>query len=542
MKRIFDRTIAAALCCLLISTTAGCTKKDGSNGVIKYDIAYDPGSLDPQTADDEESDLLITSLYTGLFRVAPDGSLAAGAASDYTVSGDGLEYKFKLRSDIYWTDVNGFEAPCTAQDFVYGFQRLFDPETRAPRASEYFCIKNSEGISKGKVTDFSMLGVKAQGDYELTITLDRPDPHFPALLAESPAMPCNEEYFIAAQGRYGLSDSTTPSNGAFYLKAWNYDPYTITDNNNLILRRNAKNSESEKVYPSGLNFFIEGDTDFVDDFLSGTISCIAVTDSQREQISGEYTVQEYDAITVGLLLNTKYGLFRSVDMRRALSCLIDRERLAQAAEGYSPAYAIVPGEVSLLDQSYREYIGEKFTPDYSVEKAQQYYEKALPKLDSSLFSGARIITKEDDAAAAMISVIMQEWQREFGFYCVVETLDEQEYAARLSSGDYEIAVCDLTGSTNSPSAYLKCFTRGSSANYSGYFSPQADTLIGSAECAADLAESADLYGQAEQLIIDGAAFIPLYYKNEYFYINKDFADIYYNPFNKTVDFSQAKSY
>jgi len=142
----------------------------------------------------------------------------------------------------------------------------------------------------------------------------------------------------------------------------------------------------------------------------------------------------------------------------------------------------------------------------------------------------------------MISVIMQEWQREFGFYCVVETLDEQEYNARLSSGDYEIAVCDLTGSTNSPSAYLKCFTRGNSANYSGYFSPQADTLISSAECAADLAESADLYGQAEKLIIDGAAFIPLYYKNEYFYINKDFADIYYNPFNKTVDFSQAKSY
>ena len=541
MKRIFDRTVAATLCCLLITST-GCMKKDGSNGVIKYDIAYDPGSLDPQTADDEASDLIIASMYTGLFRIAPDGSLAAGAAEDYTVSDDGLVYRFKLRSDIYWTDVNGYEAPCTAQDFVYGFQRLFDPVTRAPRASEYFCINNSQAISKGKITDLSTLGVKAQGDYELTITLDRPDPHFPALLAESPAMPCNEEYFIAAQGRYGLSDETTPSNGAFYLKAWNYDPYTPTDNNHLILRRNAKNSESEKVYPSGLNFFIEGDTDFVDDFLSGTISCIAVNDSQRELISGSYTVQEYDAITVGLLLNTKYGLFKSADLRRALFCLIDRDRLSQAAEGYSPAYAIVPGEVTLLDMSYREYIGERLTPDYSVEKAREYYEKAQPKLDSSLFSGARIITKEDDAAAAMISVIMQEWQREFGFYCIVETLDEQEYTARLSSGDYEIAVCDLTGSTNSPSAYLKRFTRTDPDNHSGYFSPQADALISSAECAADLAKSAELYGQAEQLIIDGAAFIPLYYKNEYFYINEDFADIYYNPFNKTVDFSQAKSY
>ena len=66
--------------------------------------------------------------------------------------------------------------------------------------------------------------------------------------------------------------------------------------------------------------------------------------------------------------------------------------------------------------------------------------------------------------------------------------------------------------------------------------------MNSAQRAADLSASADLYKQAEQTIIDDAIFIPLYYKNEYFYINKNFADISYNPFNKTVDFTQAKAY
>lgn len=542
MTRHFRRIIAAALCCFIISMT-GCFEKDGSDGVIKYDIAYNPGSLDPQTASDDSSKLLIASLYTGLLRLEPDGSLSAGVAEDYTVSDDGLTYRFKLSSSNYWTDANGFDAVCTAQDFVFGFQRLFDPATRAPRASEYFCIKNSRAVNSGAVSDMSRLGVTASGDYELTIELEYPDPNFPMLLTEAPAMPCSEEYFISSQGRYGLSKDTTPSNGAFYLRTWNYDPYTITDNNLLILRRHAKNNEANKVYPSGLNFFIEGDEDFVDDFVSGTISCIAVTEDQRELITGDkYTVQEYDAITVGMLFNKDFELFRTAGFRRALASLIDREKLAQTVTDHAVAYAIVPGEVTLLDKSYREYAGEKLTAEYSTDKAQQYYQQALPGLDRDLFSGARIITRNDSAAAAMISVIMQEWQREFGFYCVVETLSESDFNARISSGDYEIAVQDLTGSTNSPAAYLQSFTKGGSGNYSGYSSADVTRLVNSAQRAADLSASADLYKQAEQTIIDDAIFIPLYYKNEYFYINKDFADISYNPFNKTVDFTQAKAY
>lgn len=542
MKRHFRRIIAAALCCFILSMT-GCFEKDGSDGVIKYDIAYNPGSLDPQTASDDSSTLLIASLYTGLLRLEPDGSLSAGVAEDYTVSDDGLTYRFKLSSYNYWTDANGFDAVCTAQDFVFGFQRLFDPATRAPRASEYFCIKNSRAINSGAVSDLSRLGVTASGDYELTIELEYPDPNFPMLLTEAPSMPCSEEYFISSQGRYGLSRDTTPSNGAFYLRTWNYDPYTITDNNLLILRRHAKNSEANKVYPSGLNFFIEGDEDFVDDFVSGTISCIAVTEDQRELITGvKYTVQEYDAITVGMLFNKDFELFRTAGFRRALASLIDREKLAQTVTDHAVAYAIVPGEVTLLDKSYREYAGEKLTAEYSTDKAQQYYQQALPGLDRDLLSGARIITRDDSAASAMISVIMQEWQREFGFYCVVETLSESDFNARLSSGDFEIAMQDLNGSTNSPAAYLQSFTKGGSGNYSGYSSADVTRLVNSAQRAADLSASADLYKQAEQTIINDAIFIPLYYKNEYFYINKNFADISYNPFNKTVDFTQAKAY
>lgn len=527
------------MACAVIFTATACREKDGSGYVFKYDISYNPVTLDPQLADDKNSELIISNVFMGLLTLNPDGSLSEGVASDYIVSDDGLKYTFKLRQDIYWTDGGDFEQQCTAQDFVYGFQRLFLPETNAPRAQEYYCIKNSRAVNKGAVKDASVIGVKANGDFELEITLDYPNIRFLTLLTEPPAMPCSEDYFLSSQGKYGLSAECTPSNGAFYVKSWDYDPYTITDNNNLILRRNSKNSDARQVYPSGLNFFIEDEEDFIDDFVAGTTSCIAVSDEEAALISGKFDCTEYSNITVGLVFNRKAEVFGNEDFIQALARLADRETIAAALGHYSSADAIVPDEVSMLDKSYRELVGAGMTPKYSVSAAQSFYNKAKEQLDRSLFTGARVIAPNDTAAEA-VSYIMQEWQREFGFYCVVEVLGETEYAARLESGDYEIAVAELTGSYNSPAAYMDHFRKNTALG--GFSSAEFESLMNKAEECESMSESAELYRHAEQLLIDRAAFVPLYYKNEYFFVGEDCADIYYNSFTKTVDFSQAKQF
>lgn len=477
----------------------------------------------------------------GLLTANADGSLSEGVAEDYVVSESGLVYTFHLRQDVYWVDSDEFERQCTAADFVYGFQRLFKPETAAPRAEEYYCIKNAKAINLGICPDPSFLGVRAVSDFELEITLEQPNPRFPSLLTEPPAMPCNEEFFLKSQGKYGLSAECTPSNGAFYVKSWAYDPYTITDNNNLILRRNAKNSESRQVFPSGLNFFIEEDGDFVADFLGGTTSCVALTDEDAAEIEGNYGVVQFSNITTGLVFNTKFGLFKQEEFRRALALLADRERISAALPHYESAGAIVPAEVSMLDQSYRALAGENLAPEYDAELARKLYEKVESELDGELFEGARIICR-DKAAADAVSYLMQEWQREFGFYCIVETLGEEQYRARLASGDFEIAVVDLTGSYNSPAAYLESFSKKGAENYGKFADADFEALMNKAKTASDLAESAELYAKAEQLLIDKAAFVPLYYKNEYFFTDSDYSDIIYNPFSKTVNFALAKKF
>lgn len=539
IKDTIRRALAAVLAAGLAICTAGCREDDGSGYIFKYTITANPGTLDPQIANDPNAEVVICNVYMGLLTANADGSLSEGAAEDYDVSDDGLVYTFRLRQDVYWYGSDNFEQQCTAADFVNGFRRLFLPETRAPRAEEYYCIKNAKPINIGAVADASILGVKALSDFVLEITLEQPDPRFPQLLTEAPAMPCNEEFFQRSQGRYGLTADCTPSNGAFYVKSWTYSKYAITDTNNLILRRNAKNSAARQVFPSGLNFFIEDDDSAVSDFLAGTTSCIAVTDEQTSQIDGEYPRQEFADITTGLIFNKKYAPFADKEFRMALALLADREKIAQTSS-FAAARAVVPAQVSMLDKSYRE-LAEASAPDYDVTRAQALYQQALPSLDKDLFEGARIIVRDESAAQA-VSWLMQEWQREFGFYCVVETLSDSEYRARLLSGDFEAAVIDLSGGYNSPEAYLEAFSRKNAANYGGYADPQFEALLSSAQTALGLADSAEIYAQAEQLLLDSAAFVPLYYKNEYFYTAKDCADIVYNPFTKRVDFSQAKKF
>ena len=142
MKKRTTIRISAFLLCLCCAFFTSCKEDDGKGYVFGYDISSNPGSLDPQYASDRESYLIIGSVFEGLFRIGADGNAEKAMAESYTVSDDGLTYNFKLKQDRYWTDVNGYNKKVTAADFVFGFRRLFLPETRAPKASEYVTARS----------------------------------------------------------------------------------------------------------------------------------------------------------------------------------------------------------------------------------------------------------------------------------------------------------------------------------------------------------------------------------------------------------------
>jgi oligopeptide transport system substrate-binding protein len=143
------------------------------------------------------------------------------AAERWTVSDDGLEYTFYLRSNGRWSD----GTPVTADDFAFAFSRILNPKFGAHYSNMLWPIKNAEAYNKGTIDDFDRVGVKVAGPLVLKITLERPTAYFAALASHTTLLPL-QRGAIERHGRIDARDNqwATPGklagNGPFVLHSW----------------------------------------------------------------------------------------------------------------------------------------------------------------------------------------------------------------------------------------------------------------------------------------------------------------------------------
>jgi len=536
-RRIIALIIAVTLCFFM----TGCDEKDGSDFIFKYDIPLNPRTLDPQTATGQTAALLISNLYDGLLQVDSGGSIIANIATEYFISDDGLTYTFFLRDDIYWYYDGDFSVACTARDFVFAFRRMFNPAVKSENARLFYSIKNSEKVHKGEIPYLDAIGVEAVNDHELIFTLEYPYPLFPYLLTTSPAMPCNEELFEKTAGRYGLNEAQIPSNGAFYISRWSYDPYSA-NNNIIIMRRNSKNSQADRIYPLGLNFFI-GETDPLVHFLSGNVhSIIAEGESAVALMSRSYPYDSFENSVWGITFNTS-GVFQNPDLRFALATGFDREHINVDRNGWRSAFDVVPPLINHGNTPYRIAVGEAKSLNYEPVKAREAYEKGAKAEGYENLTGLSVIIPENreisiGTAFEILSRISQDWQATLGFFCTIKALPEDEFAKALNNGDFDIAMVKLTGDYNSPDAYLSLF--GGSIASIPYPASEYNDILVQARHSTDMEESAALYRQAEDMLLSHAVFVPVSYQTEQFFYGKRIEGLVFNPFSRAICYRNAK--
>lgn len=88
-------------------------------------INTEPKNLDPHLATGEPEGRILFSIFEGLMRLdAKTLRPIGGVAKSYELSEDETRYTFHLRDNARWTDGH----PVTAQDFVYSWKRILNPE------------------------------------------------------------------------------------------------------------------------------------------------------------------------------------------------------------------------------------------------------------------------------------------------------------------------------------------------------------------------------------------------------------------------------
>lgn len=533
--------IFLALCLIVLCVfSSSCSENDGSNYLFKYDLNFDPKNLDPQLATDSSSLIVIQNMFEGLLKISETGTIKEGVATEFLVSDDGLTYTFNLRQNAFWTGTKNFSQNITADDFVFTFRRLVDPKTFSPYAEKFFCIKNAEKINKENLA-VENLAVKANGKYQLTIELEYPNADFLRLLTTPPAMPCNEDFFYSTKGKYGLETDSTISNGAFYLTQWLYDPYG--NDNFLILRRNQAYNEFSRVYPSGLNFLIVRDSEnIIKDFKSGDTDCIVSNGENKDLFTSDNSIKEFDTISSGLVFNMQKPLFQIEEVRKSLSICVDRSVLAnEIPKNVKVSYGLIPSGVTMLNKSFRELAAEPAVNQYNASLSQYLWESTLTKAEKNSLNNVTIIVPQSYAYSGLLNIITEQWRETLGFYCGIEVVSDEEYETRIKAGEYYIALSEIKGQENTPSAFLEEFETNNSKNIFGYSDSEFDELLASAKSLKSLTECLEKYTHAEKILTEKFAYLPMFYQKEYLVLDKNISDIIFDPFTKQIDFSIAKN-
>lgn len=142
----------------LLIVLSGCKSKihESANSKIDepaYDDSFiessigDATYLNPVLASETSASTINGLVFNGLVKyngkIEPVGDLA----EDWTISKDGLTFTFHLKKNVRWHDGH----PFTAEDVLYTYERLTDPEVRTPFSSNYDKVKKVEVINSYEI-------------------------------------------------------------------------------------------------------------------------------------------------------------------------------------------------------------------------------------------------------------------------------------------------------------------------------------------------------------------------------------------------------
>ena len=238
-------SLSMGLVVLLSMTFFGCSKQETAAPVAAASDTFDlsvcfasePQTIDPALNSAVDGAVMLQHFFEGLMKWADGGNpatdkgnmnyakLVNGQASSYekVVNADGtVTYTFKLRPDAKWSDGKAV----TADDFVFTWQRLANPETAADYCYMIDMVKGYAEVNSG-AADPSTLAVSAPdaSTFQVTITYDCP--YFLEVCAFPATFPVRKDIVEANPDTWTTADNSANyiSNGPYKLAEWVHDSY-----------------------------------------------------------------------------------------------------------------------------------------------------------------------------------------------------------------------------------------------------------------------------------------------------------------------------
>lgn len=178
---------------------------------LAVQVGPNPETMDPALNSAVDGGNMLLHAFECLLVVGEDGTLQPGQAETWETSEDGLTWTFHLRDGLKWSDGTDL----TANDFVYSWKRVCDPEVAAPYAETVLSmVKGYDDAIKG---DIDALAVTAPDDNTLVVELSNPCTYFGSLAAFATLSPVQQATIETNGDAWAVASETYVSNGPFYM-------------------------------------------------------------------------------------------------------------------------------------------------------------------------------------------------------------------------------------------------------------------------------------------------------------------------------------
>ena len=523
---------------LLIILGLGCTspraeKQDRSNekngGVLVINQFQGFSTLFPPSAYESSASQLGAHVYETLVAYDPESKeIIPSLAESWEMNEEGTRYTFKLREGVYFHDDPCFEDGkgrlMEGEDVLYCLKALC--ENNARNRNSWLFVDTVEGAEefyneKKKAKNSSVTGLKLLDDYQLEISLSKPNMEFINVLAHygSSIYPIElVDYY-----RESVAEKAVGT-GPFLPKVLRMTEVCIMERNKNYWDTDEEGNQLP--YLDGLKFGFENNAAALKNSMSKGLLHIVVNADMEE--GGEQLLQfvsspesNYTQITADDLetvylgfLNDE-GLFSDSRVRKAFGLVLDKERIANEVLGSSGG----AGEYGLIPPAFRNYpYQEVHGFKLNIDSAQKLLAAAgYPEGKGFPVITLQIQNRYKDVVVAQ--EIQQELLEHLGVSLSITAIPREQHFQRIEERKTLLWLDNWIGDYLDPQNFLSLMLSrntpeqdGSYLNTYRYINPSFDSIVDEAIQTNDLGKRMHLYCLADVMLMQDAAIVPIYYE------------------------------
>lgn len=494
VARLAGLLVLLALSGLPVAARAGDPADGGS--AYRRPIGHDPATLDPARIRDVYSLGVAQQIFDGLVQFDHTLSVTPALAQYWRASRDGLVWTFQLRKGVRFH--HGREV--TADDVIFSLTRLLDPKLRSGAADLFLNVKGAAEYRAG--TAARVAGLTAPDRHTVQVELtDAPLP-FVSQLAVGHAKVVPRELAEQQGEAFGQRPVGT---GPFRFVRWDRE-------REIVLAANADYWDGAprlarivfRIYPGGKVDAMH------EDYERGLLEDTPVPTRDYRRIVAAAGTQYVRRPMFSLRhygFNLRIKPFDDRRIRQALASAIDRQAIVE--EIYLGRYTVARG---ILPPGTLSFNPKLAAYGFDVARARELLAAAghpggrglAPVVIWSSVRHEGILREHEMIRRALQAIgVTAEFQYLTDWPAFLRGLEEGRFPMFLHAWFADVP---------DPDNFLfKLFHSRSPRNFFGYANPLVDETLARARRERDAATRAELYRQAEQLVVHDAPNIPIWH-------------------------------